>query len=183
MSPAEAAPAFLLDRMLHRLARVLRAAGYDAASVPEGARDRDIAAQALAEGRVIVTRDGKLAEVKAARGRLVVLAAAGLAAEAEELTARCGIDWLRDPMSRCLLCDRPVEAADPARDWPAGRPFDPGFAPLTRCRPCGKLYWRGGHVRRLLARLERWRSGRFDEPDRVGREGRAGPSGGGRVVS
>jgi uncharacterized protein with PIN domain len=30
---------------------------------------------------------------------------------------------------------------------------------INHCRQCDKLYWPGGHVRRMLRQLESWRDG------------------------
>jgi uncharacterized protein with PIN domain len=147
--------------MLLRLARWLRAAGYDTATAQDGRADRELMAQALREDRLILTCDRKLAEFRTAPGQVVVLPAGGVAAAARGATRQCGIDWLYRPFSRCLLCNVPVEPVSVADAWPADRVWRADFHPLTRCPACGRLYWQGGHVARMRARLERWRGGDF----------------------
>ncbi len=153
-------PRFLIDRMLIRLGRWLRAAGYDAAFDAHETSDRALLDRAVRETRRLLTCDRKLAEFRAAPGRVIVLSGAGVSAAAEDLTHRLAIDWLYRPFSRCLLCNRPVETPDPSADWPGEVPENaPG--PLTRCAPCGKLYWQGGHAERMRARLAAWKAGQF----------------------
>ncbi|MGE5145202.1 MAG: Mut7-C RNAse domain-containing protein [Candidatus Eiseniibacteriota bacterium] len=154
-------PAFLADRMLIRLARWLRAAGYDTSVAEPGRADRALMAEAVAGDRLLLTCDRKLAEFRAAPGRVVILPAEGVAKAAEALTRRCAIDWLMTPFSRCLLCNVPVEAVAVAEAWPADRVWHDAFQPLTRCPDCGRLYWQGGHVARMRTRLARWRQGDF----------------------
>ena len=157
-------PRLLVDRMLVRPARWLRAAGYDAAIPAPTARNVDLVRQAETEGRLIVSTSRKLAELHAEPRRLVLLAEQRLPAAAAELTTRLGVDWLHDPFTRCLRCNLPVEVADPAVWWPAPAADRAPLAavlPLTRCAACDQLYWKGGHVGRMQARLEAWAEGRF----------------------
>ena len=151
------APRLLCDEMLHRLGRWLRAAGYDTAIAGGGLADREVLALAAAEARVLLTRDQALA----ARARISVVGVGSddLDACAGELRARLGIDWLRAPFSRCLM-DNTLLA--PATDSDRGR-LPPGvWAPdegVTTGPTCGRLYWPGGHERRMRARLAGWRGG------------------------
>lgn len=151
------APRLLCDEMLHRLGRWLRAAGYDTAIAGGGLADREVLALAAAEARVLVTRDQALAA--RARVSVVGLGSDDLDACAGELRTRLGIDWLRAPFSRCLVDNTPLvpaTAADRER-LPAGV-----WAPdqgVTACPSCGRLYWPGGHERRMRARLAGWKAG------------------------
>jgi hypothetical protein len=64
------------------------------------------------------------------------------------------IDWQHAPFTRCIVDNRPLEAAPPdlltqvpERSRAAGGPL---------CPECGRLYWPGGHVRRMQQRLAAW---------------------------
>lgn len=153
---APGAPRFICDEMLKRLARWLRAAGFDTLVHDHGANDRAMVARARSEGRLVMTRDRKLAELRDADGTVIVLRANTLEGVVEELTAALDLDWLYRPFSRCLVCNTPlVEADAPARArLPEGAGVPPG--PVHACLVCDKLYWAGGHVRRMRARLETW---------------------------
>lgn len=161
LAPTHLAPAFLCDAMLVRLGHWLRAAGYDTAIASPCVSDRTIVAQARAEARLIVTRDRKILEHAAAAKRTIWLARDGLEAWAAEMTTRFALDWLARPFSRCLTCNGFIDAASDRRiDQipPQARQF---ATALTCCRDCGKLYWPGGHVRRMHAQLARWNRGEF----------------------
>jgi uncharacterized protein with PIN domain len=135
--------------MLGGLARWLRAAGHDVATAEPGTDDRTLLA--LAADRVLLTRDRKLASHGA-----VIVEAATLDALAAELRARIRLDWLEAPLTRCLVDNSPLEPARPedlARVPPQSRA---AAGKVTRCPRCERVYWAGGHVRRIEARLRRW---------------------------
>ena len=151
-------PRFVCDEMLKRLARWLRAAGYDTLVHADGASDRAMVALARREGRLVVTRDRKLSELRGAEGTVIVLRANTLQGTIDELTVALDLNWLHRPFTRCLVCNAPLaEADDEARNrLPEGARNLPGA--VRFCPPCDKLYWAGGHVRRMRARLEAWAS-------------------------
>ena len=66
---------FLCDEMLRGLARWLRAAGYDTAVAEVGERDGALLARAVAEGRLLVTRDREMNERRGSDGTVVLLVA------------------------------------------------------------------------------------------------------------
>lgn len=148
---------FLCDRMLERLARYLRAAGYDTATAEASATDQAIVRRIERESRILLTCDRDLVERANARGAVVLLPGDGLDAAAIALGKRVGLNWLIAPFSRCLIDNTKVIPAGPQE-----RPRLPPRAReiggiVMRCPACGRLYWPGSHVRRMQARLERWR--------------------------
>ncbi|MGE5505394.1 MAG: Mut7-C RNAse domain-containing protein [Actinomycetota bacterium] len=157
MAPVFAAPTFFCDEMLHGLARWLRAAGYDTAMAERGQGDRAVLARSVAEGRLLLTCDRALAQRRAAEGQVVVLAGRHLDAWVAELSRRLCVDWGLAPFTRCLVCNHALAPAPPSvtAGVPAGAC---GLAPLTWCPQCARVYWPGGHVRRMAARLARWRA-------------------------
>ena len=141
---------FLCDRMLIRLCRWLRAAGYDTSLAGERTSDKRLLATALAERRYLLTRDRKLLEHRGAAERVIRLGAVRPPGQAVELAGLMAIDWLHSPFSRCLLCNEPVRE-DPGHDAPPG-----SRGPFKRCPCCTRLYWEGEHVRRMRAQLTAW---------------------------
>jgi uncharacterized protein with PIN domain len=142
---------FLCDEMLLRLARLLRAAGYDAALAEGGRRDVELLAQARAENRILLTRDKRLAAE--AHPRSVLVEGRGVHAEAENLAQILPIDWRLAPFSRCMVDNAPLREATPKEA--AGRPEPGVHGPFRVCPDCRRLYWPGSHVTRLGERLER----------------------------
>jgi hypothetical protein len=144
----------LCDEMLARLGRWLRAAGYDTEIAGGGAPDGALVVHCAAEGRVLLTRDRHLAEVAAARAVPVLrLAESGIEAQARNLRQQLGIDWQRDPFTRCLVDNTPLAPAPPEAATQVPPTSRAAGGPLRLCPSCGRLYWPGGHVRRMLTRL------------------------------
>ena len=147
--------------MFQRLGHWLRAAGYDTVIEQDGRGDYELLQQARRENRLLVTRDRKLMEHRGAPGTVVLLDCDGLDDCAAALDRTLGIDWLFRPFSRCMNCNSLLQAAGP-RQLAALSGQIPGPDPLDSpvyCRACHKLYWNGGHVRRMRERLEQWQAG------------------------
>ncbi|MDB5450731.1 MAG: hypothetical protein JWP28_1922 [Phenylobacterium sp.] len=143
---------FLCDEMLARLARLLRAAGYDTYLARGGQADDDLLRIARAEDRILLTRDRRLAE-RAWPASLLV-GGRGATAEAQDLAAALPIDWTHAPFTRCVMDNTLLDDAglqDVARMPPQARVL-PG--PFRVCPACGRLYWPGSHVRRMSNRLQ-----------------------------
>lgn len=146
-------PAFVLDTHLGRLARDLRALGFDS----RYANDRDdatLAETAATEARILLTRD-----VGLLKRSQVVFARFVRHDDPDEQIVDIGRHFelgpqLR-PFSRCSHCNTPIETVDKAA-------IDHRLEPLTRryyshfrhCPGCDRLYWRGSHYQRLWQRIE-----------------------------
>ncbi len=151
---------FVCDRMFARLGRWLRAAGHDTVLAPEAWADRQIVAWAAAEGRVVLTRDRKMLELReAAGGHVWVLRADTLDAAARELAAEHGLDWLRAPLTRCLVDNTPIALAGPDALALIPEGARKTATEVWRCPSCQRLYWEGGHAHRMRQRLEAWAAG------------------------
>jgi uncharacterized protein with PIN domain len=135
-------PRFLADAMLERLARWLRVLGVDVESASGTAADRELVQLAAAEGRVLLTRDRRLALEHGAGEHLVVRSAAPLE-QLREVVERFAIEVPSELFTRCLLCNLPLEPTD-----------HPGVPPpARRCPRCERVYWEGSHTRRMRAAI------------------------------
>ncbi len=157
---APAPPTFLADVMLERLARWLRAAGHDVASADPAAPDAAVRRRAAAEGRVLLTRDRRLADECAAGdargggpGACLRVRTARPLEQLAEVAAAFGLAPLALAFTRCLVCNAVLAPAEPGSPGaPATLP--PGTA-LWRCPACGRTYWDGSHPRRMRQALVR----------------------------
>jgi hypothetical protein len=143
-------PRFVADGMLGRLARWLRALGYDTLYFRD-APDRRLLAVALAERRRLLTRDAALARRAREVGFLVRAEALDL--QIQEVTAACGLAGRR-ALSRCLECNALL--AEAARE--AVRDRVPPYTFATRrefwtCTGCGRVFWAGTHLTGIRRRL------------------------------
>lgn len=141
---------FLCDEMLARLARLLRAAGYDTYLASGGEPDRALLHIAVEEGRILLTRDKQLAE---AAPESVLIEGRGVEEEARSLTRGVCLDWDFAPFTRCVMDNARLREAtvDEVARMPQAAQDKPG--PFRACPACGRLYWPGSHVQRMGARL------------------------------
>lgn len=146
-------PRFVLDLHLGRLAGYLRMAGFDAAYRNDYA-DEELARISRGEGRILLTRDrGLLKRGMVTHGYCVRETA--VREQLVEVLRRFDLFRLLRPFVRCMRCNAPLERARPeevaARVPPeAARLHDEFLA----CPGCGRVYWKGGHYRRMRCFLE-----------------------------
>jgi hypothetical protein len=150
MNPSEIR--FAVDRMLGRLARMLRLLGYDTYYA------NDItAAQLLAMGRsgerVILTR-GETAQRFAHLERVLSLKSEYPPEQLREVVERLGLDTRAGLWTRCTLCNAPIERVDKAGVEALVEPkIFQLYQDFYRCTGCGHVYWHGSHVDRILRNL------------------------------
>lgn len=155
--PRRPAPSLLADAMLGKLARWLRALGYDTLYLQ--APDAEIAHRARTESRVLLTRDRQLAR---RRGLCTVLITSqDLMQQVSEVLAAVGSPPIGSP--RCMVCNGTLEhiSCDEAAQQV------PVYVAKTqevfrRCVGCGRIYWQGTHwdgIRERIARVPMRRHG------------------------
>lgn len=151
-----AAPAFLADAMLGKLARWLVLMGYDAAYAGSRASDLELVARAHREGRVFLTRDRRIPPV--AGVRQIVLGDARVERQLAETFAVLGLT--PDPsrwFTRCAECNAPLETLDREAALPLVPPKARALETVfRRCGGCARVYWDGTHVERAKEKLARW---------------------------
>jgi uncharacterized protein with PIN domain len=151
---------FLCDEMLNRLARWLRAAGYDTALAETGTSDRELLRLAVNEQRRLITRDRKLLEHRHEPGTIVLLLGNSVDECVAELSRKLGIDWLHDPFTRCMECNTPLIPASPEQAQRIPPEAKQVGTEVRYCPACDQLFWSGSHVRRMRRRLQHWTEGR-----------------------
>ncbi len=142
---------FLADNMLGRLATWLRLLGYDTAYLPE-ASDPELARIARAEERILLTRDVELTRRRGVRHLLI---------ESEKVDQQLQQVFrtlnltARQAFSRCAECNTPLDQIN--KETVRGQVPPYVFQTqerFLRCPNCQRVYWRGTHWARMLARLE-----------------------------
>lgn len=145
---------FLADAMLGRLARWLRALGFDT-TYDATAGDPELVRRAAAEARIVLTRDVHLLRELRPERALQIHGDMPLT-QLRQVVDALSLPPPAELFTRCLLCNTPLDAvADGERAAvvpPAARAL-PG--PVRRCARCGRVYWPGSHARRMRADLER----------------------------
>jgi uncharacterized protein with PIN domain len=143
---------FVADAMLGKLVRWLRVMGIDVVYDPR-LTDAHLLRCAEREGRVLLTRDHRLANRRGPVRRLLIESAyyheqVGEVVRAFQLAGRIRV------FSRCIRCNtslRPV-----SRDLVAGKV--PAYVFGTQmtfktCDACDRLYWSGTHRDNMLRQL------------------------------
>lgn len=146
------APRFLADCMVGRLAKWLRAFGFDTAYDPF-AEDGWLASRAREENRLLLTRDTGMRYVYGVR--TLFIHSDHVAEQLRQVVKETPLDLeSAQPMTRCLVCNRALEptAREEVRDRvpPYVYRTQERFA---RCPECGRIYWAGTHVEKMLAQL------------------------------
>ena len=122
--------------------------------------DREVAAIAAAEHRIVLSRDRALLMQKDITHGCFVRAQRPLE-QLEEVLARLDLFGAAAPFTRCLVCNAPLhllpyaEAVSRVPDRSA-RCHDEFFT----CDVCNRVYWAGSHTRRLGAALAKVLAGR-----------------------
>lgn len=145
---------FVLDVHLGRLAQRLRLLGFDTAYRNEAA-DADLAAQAGAEQRWLLTRDrGLLMRSVVTHGYLV--RADDPALQVAEVMRRFQLYGATRPLTRCANCNgllAPVAKATIDHLLQPGTRRDHDV--FAQCQTCDQLYWEGSHAGDLQAFVQR----------------------------
>ena len=146
-------PRFVLDTHLGKLAAYLRMVGFDTL-YSNCSTDEQLAETSRGDRRILLTRDvGLLKRSAVTHGCFVreTHARRQLAA----IVRRFDLARLMRPFTRCMRCNGVLEPA--AKETVLGRV--PAVAAelhheFRKCPACGRVYWQGGHYRRMRQWLE-----------------------------
>jgi len=154
LRPALPRLAFLVDENVARLAGLLRLVGLDAAYDRE-LGDKDLARLAHEEGRILLTRDTALLKRSlVTHGRLV--RAAEPWDQLREILTFYRTASLR-LLSRCPRCNQLLAPVDKQDVLPLLEPKTKRYyRTFHQCPGCGRVYWRGSHVEKLMRRLSKY---------------------------
>jgi uncharacterized protein with PIN domain len=145
-------PLFAADRMLGRLARMLRLLGFDTLYAP------DMTASQLFEigrrgERVVLTR-GDTKSRFPGLDNVLSLKSEYPPQQLRELVERLGLDTRSGLWTRCTLCNAPIARVDKTAIEPLVAPkVFSLYNEFFRCTGCAHIYWRGSHVERILKNL------------------------------
>jgi uncharacterized protein with PIN domain len=138
---------FIADVMLGKLAKRMRLMGFDVLYGPS-CDDNEVLRLALDQGRIILTRDTGLASRPLAQNHLLITSALiddQLRQVLEAFSPPSG-----HALTRCSLCNGQLsmlerkDARDLVPDHVAATVHE-----FWRCEQCGKVYWKGSHVRHM----------------------------------
>lgn len=143
---------FVADAHLGGVARLLRMAGFDTL-YDNNIKDEEVEAIALADDRVVLTRDRDLLKRRTITHGCYVhqLKAAH---QLRELCDRLDLAGSLQPFSLCLNCNLPLRTVPKAavldRLPPRVRELHEEF---NACDQCQRVFWKGSHWKRMMALL------------------------------
>jgi len=143
---------FVADAHLGGLARLLRMAGFDTLYRNDYA-DAEIAAIAVAEQRILLTRDRELLKLRDLTHGCYVRALKP-PHQFREIVDRLDLRRSLRPFTRCLSCNAPLRDVAKAEVLDALPPsVRANQERFTTCDACGRVYWPGSHWRRMQTLL------------------------------
>jgi uncharacterized protein len=142
---------FIVDNNVGRLARWLRALGYDTLFI-NPIDDGELVEIARREGRVVLTKDtGIFRRRLVASGEVKAIRVKGddWRQQLAQVVRELGLETA-PRFTRCLECNAPLEV----RTRDEVRPHVPAFVYRTQedflaCPSCGRHYWQGTHWQRM----------------------------------
>jgi len=150
--------AFLLDVHLGKLARLLRTLGFDAA-FSGSLDDSGIIRRALAEERIILTRDRRLLHARVITHGYCIRSQDPMK-QVGEVLRRFDLHRKIRPFRRCLRCNGCLEDVTKAEVFnllePKTRLY---YERFRRCGECGQVYWKGSHYAGLAEQVKQLLTG------------------------
>jgi len=150
---------FIVDNNVGKLAKWLRIMGYDTLFF-NGSDDSRMIATALAEGRVILTRDTQIMRRRlVTSGRLKAILIEGDQPEQQmhQVIETLNLDCQFRPFAICLECNQPLveRSKQQVKDLVPPYVFQTQ-SQYMECPVCHRIYWRGTHWQAMTRRLNRF---------------------------
>jgi uncharacterized protein len=153
-----AAPRFLLDNHLGRLAAYLRMLGFDCLYENDYS-DEELAEALQREERILLTRDRRLLMRKAVIHGYCPRSLDSLE-QLAEVIHRFDLTQRIIPFHRCLRCNHPLETVSKEEVLDRLEPLTKQYFDEFRiCPACKKIYWKGSHYERMQSIVERIEGG------------------------
>ncbi len=145
-------PLFVADRMLGRLARMLRLLGYDTLYSPR-ATVAELQEISRHGERVVLTR-GNTEKRFGGLSNIYSVRSEDPPEQLRELAQQFKLDTSSGLWTRCTRCNAAIESIPKGEVGPMVEPrifqlYDEFF----RCSGCGHIYWKGSHVERIQKNL------------------------------
>jgi uncharacterized protein with PIN domain len=144
-------PRFLADCNVGRLARWLRALGYDA-TYHARIDDSELVREAAAENRVLLTRDRDLTKrrvIQTGVVRAILIRDDDVTKQLQQVFAELGLE-LKEALTRCIECNSELESRVPAMVAERVPPYVRRTqSRYSECPECGRIYWAGTHWQRM----------------------------------
>jgi uncharacterized protein len=143
---------FAADRMIGRLARLLRLLGFDTIFLPT-LDPAELAEIARREDRIILTR-GEIRKRFPAADRVFRVQSEYPPEQLREVVEEFSLDPRSGLWTRCTMCNGAIASVPRESVQSEVKPkvFEL-YQEFFRCSACGHVYWHGSHVQRILKNL------------------------------
>jgi len=144
---SNAAPGFICDVHLGKLARRLRLLGFDTI-YRNDLEDEEIIRIARTDHRTILTRDGEILSNKTVRGYRPD--SIFFDEQVREVLSVFNLRGQIRPFSRCIKCNGEIIPVDKDSVIALVPPRSGQFMEhFWRCQACRKIYWQGSHYKKM----------------------------------
>ena len=148
---------FIVDNNVGKLAKWLRLMGYDTVFF-NGSNDSHMIATALAEDRVILTRDTQIMKRRVVtNGQLkaILIKSDESEQQMQQVIATLNLDCQYGPFTICLECNQPLLE----RSKQQVKDLVPPYVFQTQnqymeCSACHRIYWQGTHWQVMVKNLQ-----------------------------
>lgn len=149
-----ASPRFVMDHMVIRLGKYLRALGYDAIWKSD-VRTHELIQVANRDDRYFVTRNTRIPAEYPPPRRLAQVRSDDPTEQLRELLVIVPSLKTDNAFSRCIRCNVPLSAvADKATIRDRVHPnVHARYEHFFTCPHCGTIFWKGSHVRNTCRKL------------------------------
>jgi len=149
---------FIVDSNVGRLARWLRIAGFDTVFIND-IDDNRLVRQALAEGRVLLTKDTQILKRRVAttrRLKVILIESEKVKEQLRQVVKELKLADEIKPFTLCLECNQPLvpKERDEVKDLVPPYVFKTQTQ-YMECPACHRVYWRGTHWQRMSRELEK----------------------------
>ncbi len=150
---------FIVDNNVGKLAKLLRIMGYDTRFF-NGQNDSHMIATALAEGRVILTRDTQIMKrrlITSGRLKAVLIESDEPELQIRQVINTLSLDCQFKPFTLCLECNQPLleRSKEQVKDLVPPYVFKTQNQ-YMECPACRRIYWRGTHWQAMSRKLEKF---------------------------
>ena len=141
-----------------KLARWLRLAGFDAVFF-DGEDDSQMIASALAEKRVLLTKDTQIMKrwvVTSGRLKAILIEGDEPEEQMRQVIKSLNLDCQFEPFTICLECNQPLQeiGKEQVKDRVPPYVFKTQEQ-YMECPNCHRIYWRGTHWQSMLKKLQK----------------------------
>jgi hypothetical protein len=149
---------FIADSNVGKLAKLLRIAGYDTLFF-NGENDAHRIATALAESRVILTRDTQIMKrrlVTSGQLKALLIKSDEPERQMQQVINTLNLDCQFKPFTLCLECNQPLleRSKEQVKDLVPPYVFQTQNQ-FMQCPACHRIYWRGTHWQAMTQRLKK----------------------------